>query len=123
MFLHYRNDLDGVKITLLIQLAFSSISDLTSKIDLLVQQEEAFDKVQFASENSQDDRQIMNILFDIQNAAVMGLVQLDLAVMGMENVFAKLGIKARNVMNVILDIFDQVDCVQVRYNFINSYDI
>lgn len=65
----------------------------------------------------------MNILFDIQNVAVMGLVQLDLAVMEMENVFAKLGIKARNVMNVILDIFDQVDCVQVRFNFINSYDI
>ena len=65
----------------------------------------------------------MNILFDIQNVAVMGLVQLDRAVMEMENVFAKLGIKARNVMNVILDIFDQVDCVQVRFNFINSYDI
>lgn len=55
MFLHRKNNLDGAKITLLIQLASSSISDLTSKMDLLVQQQEAFSKVQFASKNSQDE--------------------------------------------------------------------
>ena len=51
------------------------------------------------------------------------LVQEDLVVMDTDTAVAKLGMVAKSALDVLVDIFSQMDCVKVRFNYLYSVDI
>ena len=53
----------------------------------------------------------------------MQLVQEDLVVMDTDTAVAKLDMVAKSVLDVLVDIFNQMDCVKVRFSYLYSVDI
>ena len=53
----------------------------------------------------------------------MQLVQEDLVAMDTDTAVAKLDMVAKSVLDVLVDIFNQMDCVKVRFSYLYSVDI
>ena len=53
----------------------------------------------------------------------MQLVQEDLVAMDTDTAVAKLDMVVKSVLDVLVDIFNQMDCVKVRFSYLYSVDI